>query len=252
MDFLFKAACVCHRGNIRSTNEDNFYFDGKHMEMEHGNLSHPVCMEGNLTERKFLAVFDGMGGENFGERASFEAAHAVQKSLQDNMYLRGEKDQLKLLVEEMNKSVVHAQEELLTSYMGTTLVSLYFTAQNVYVCNLGDSRAFRLRNQALEQLSRDHVDHRPLKPGRKPALSQYIGMGSEEMQLSPYIAMGKLELGDKYLLCSDGLTDMVSNFEIADILIRSTNVMEAAEALLQAALEAGGQDNITVIVSSIC
>ena len=89
-------------------------------------------------------------------------------------------------------------------------------------------------------------------PGKKKApLIQYLGMDPEEILIEPFIAKGDLKKGDQYLLCSDGLTDMLTNFEIADIMLNSPDAATCAENLIRAALEHGGRDNITVIVCRI-
>ena len=78
MKYTLEAACGCHVGKVRRNNEDNFYFDGKCLEVENEGLKHPVCLEEPLKNGVCLAVFDGMGGENFGEYASHVAARELQ------------------------------------------------------------------------------------------------------------------------------------------------------------------------------
>lgn len=251
MKFVLEAACACHRGSVRSKNEDNFYFYGKTLEEENEGLRHPVVMEGPLVQNIGFAVFDGMGGENFGERASYSAAREMQKAEREQDVLMGEKAYLSKLVQRMNNAVVVEEKKLLTSHMGSTLACLYFTNQYVYVCNLGDSRAYRLRNHEFMQISQDHVDARPLHNGGKPAVSQYLGIDPEEVLLDPYIAKGEIKSGDLYLLCSDGLTDMASNFEIADIMLQCEDTADCVRKLIHIALEHGGEDNITAIVCRV-
>ena len=249
MKFVLQAACGCHTGKVRKNNEDNFYFDGKCLEQENLGLKHPVGFEHTLRRGLCLAVFDGMGGENFGEMAAYVAVRRLQqteKGLGD--FFIPERKYLERLVQQLNEVVVDAQSEMRTERMGATMVSLYFSGRYVYVCNVGDSRAYRLRDGEFLQLSVDHVEKRPGRENKKAPLTQHLGFGNEDIQIEPYIAKGELQKGDVYLLCSDGLTDMLTNFEISDIILRSEDAESCAEALIQAALEHGGRDNITVIV----
>lgn len=121
----------------------------------------------------------------------------------------------------------------------------------MYSCNLGDSRAYRLRNGEFLQISHDHVETRSLAVGRKAPLTQHLGINPEDMLIEPYIAKDKVFPGDQYLLCSDGLTDMLTNFEISDIMLSSEDAESCVTHLINAALEHGGRDNITVIICRI-
>lgn len=252
MSYTLSAACICHTGRVRKNNEDNFFFYGRHLEAENEGFPTPVSIEEPLRYGTCLAVFDGMGGENYGEDASYAAAHTLQqteRSLSD--YLIQPRKYLTRLALRINDAVVAAQRNKGTSRMGSTMVSLYFTASYAYVCNLGDSRAYRLRDGEFGMISHDHVDPRPLKPGHKAPLTQHLGIDPEEMLIEPYVAKGKLKKGDQYLLCSDGLTDMLSNFEIADILLRESDTEKCVKLLVDTALEHGGRDNVTVILCRI-
>lgn len=252
MRYHIQASCGCHIGKVRKNNEDNFFFEGKCLERENQGLRNPVTIESNLKHGLTYAIFDGIGGENFGEYASYAAARCMQqaeKCLSD--YFIPEQNYLKRMTEQLNKAVVDVQQEMCTNRMGTTLVSLYFSGHYVYVCNVGDSRAYRLRNGEFLQLSTDHVEKRPSKDNRKAPLTQYLGYGTEDVLLDPCIAKSAIHRGDMYLLCSDGLTDMVTNFEIADIMLRSSDTESCVQELIQSALEHGGRDNITIILCKV-
>ncbi|MBQ3009705.1 MAG: serine/threonine-protein phosphatase, partial [Oscillospiraceae bacterium] len=138
---------------------------------------------------------------------------------------------------------------------GTTMVALYFASRYVYVCNLGDSRAYRLRGNEFMQISEDHVEkiERYDQNGklRKAPLTQHLGIDPEELMIEPYIAKGEIVRGDYYLLCSDGLTDMLTNLEIYSIIKSYQRIDECVDALIKAALEKGGKDNVTVILVKI-
>ena len=252
MIFKVEAACACNIGKIRKNNEDNFYFDGKCLESENDGLKNPACVETSVKRGLCYAVFDGMGGENYGEIASFAAAHQMQqteKSLAD--YLISEKKYLNRLSISLNEAVLQAKREQCTDRMGTTMVLLYFSGRNVYVCNIGDSRAYRLRDGEFLQLSEDHVERRPGREHRKAPLTQHLGIDPEDMLIEPYIAKGEIKKDDMYLLCSDGLTDMLTNFEICCLMQEATDAESCVRSLIQAALDKGGRDNITVVVCRI-
>lgn len=252
MAYILDAACLSNTGKVRKNNEDNFFFDGRCLEENNNGLKHPVTMERLLRGEICVAVFDGMGGENFGECASFAAADCMQyttRKLKD--YFIPERKFLSGMCMKINEAVVARQKELCTERMGSTMVALYFSHGYVYVCNLGDSRAYRLRDGEFLQISVDHVESREGQPKKKAPLTQHLGIDPENFLIEPHIAKGELKQGDQYLLCSDGLTDMLSNFEIDEIMSRSECAEDCAQKLVDAALEKGGKDNVTVIVCRI-
>ena len=161
MAYILEAACLCNTGKVRKNNEDNFFFDGRCLEEDNSGLKHPVAMTRTLRRELCVAIFDGMGGENFGECASFAAADTMQymtRTLRD--YFIPERAFLNRICLKLNDAVVAKQKELLAERMGSTMVALYFSHGYVYVCNLGDSRAYRLRDGEFLQLSVDHVEKR--------------------------------------------------------------------------------------------
>ncbi len=252
MAFMLNAACLCNKGRVRKNNEDNFYFDGRCLQADNVGLKHPVIMLKPLHDETYLAVFDGMGGENFGEMASFAAADSMQKFTRKRMdYYISERTLLNDLCQRLNRAVLDKAGELCTERMGSTMVALCFSNNFVYVCNLGDSRAYRLREGEFMQISEDHVEKREDDMKKKPPLTQHLGIDPEEFVISPHIAKGELQRGDQYLLCSDGLTDMLTNLEIDEIMSKAATVDECADKLVQAALDKGGKDNVTVIVCRI-
>lgn len=250
MRFNIEAACGCNMGKVRKNNEDNFFFDGKCLEQDNSGLVNIACLEEGLKSGLSFAVFDGMGGENYGEAASFAAARYMQLAARrpKDRFVR-ERKYLQKMTFELNNAVVQAKKEYCTDRMGTTMVMLYFAYRHVYVCNVGDSRAYRLRNGEFLQISEDHVEKIPGE--KKTPLTQHLGIDPEDMLIDPHITKGNLERGDMYLICSDGLTDMLTNFEICDILLSGEDASSCVEALLSSALEHGGRDNITVTVCKI-
>ena len=249
MTYIYDAACWCVTGKIRKKNEDNFFFDGRSLDVENKGLKHPVSFAERACSDSLVAVFDGMGGESYGEVASFTAAACAKEAVRGfGDVISPESKRLVELCKRMNNAVVEKQRELLTEHMGSTMVALLFNESYVYSCNLGDSRAYRLRCGEFLQLTEDHVERRMDSTSKKAPLTQHLGISPEELRLEPYIAKGRLEDGDKYLLCSDGLTDMLSNLEIAEIMTRLSDPEACVSALIEAAMEKGGRDNITAIV----
>lgn len=252
MRFTVDAACLCSTGKVRKNNEDNFFFDGRCLEADNSGLKHPVVMTKPLRSEVCVAIFDGMGGENFGELASFAAADCMQNTTRKlSDYFIPESRFLRDMCRKINDAVVAKQKELCTEHMGSTMVALYFSHDSVYVCNLGDSRAYRLRDGEFLQLSVDHIEKREEPSKKKAPLTQHLGISPEDFLIEPHIAKGELKRGDKYLLCSDGLTDMLGNLEIDAILSDSDSPEECVQRLVDAAQEKGGRDNVTVIVCRV-
>ena len=246
------AACGCHRGKVRSGNQDNFYFRGQYLEAENDGLEKPLEYSGWERSGMLLAVFDGMGGENYGEMASYAAAKTMQ-GFRREWFPNAQEDEARLRtwVGELNAAVMAAQQEHHTDRMGTTLVGLYLGRKHIYAWNVGDSRCYLLREGTLRQLSRDHVE--PLiRPGdRKAPLTQYLGLDPQERESEPGILRETLQRGDRYLLCSDGVTDMLGDEQIQKALADGGSCGECVQRLIAEALEQGGKDNITAIVCEI-
>ena len=132
--------------------------------------------------------------------------------------------------------------------MGTTAAMLLFDGKAVYLCNIGDSKIYLYSDGRVEQISVDHVGVPAF--GLKPPLIQNLGIPDSEMIIEPYTAKGHYRSGDQYLICSDGLSDMVSNGEIEKTMQLSDPVKET-NCLMDLAMEHGGKDNITIIIIKI-
>ena len=242
-------------GRIRKNNEDNFCVNASCLPLNHSDI--PVlCNTLSGSRRHLLGVLDGMGGYNAGEEASFLAATVAGK-----FYLRvaaGEDSRtlLEELCMEANKAVCEAAKGC---RMGTTCAFLHLTDSRYTICNVGDSPIFLFRNGMLSQISEDHngkstyeaATGQPAPPGKKFALTQCIGIPEDEMMIEPFIAGGDLEPGDVFLLCSDGVTDMVTPERIREMISSCEQPRGMIESLVEAAMEAGGRDNITAICARI-
>ena len=251
MAYQIEYAYTCHIGKIRNNNEDNFWCCGDSLEAQNQGMSHIRSGYMKQSEYPLLAVFDGMGGESCGEMAAFLAAEACGehfKTAKDG--IRNDPEEfLNEICESMNQAICDYGRTNKINSMGTTAALLAFAEDAVYSCNLGDSRIYKSDREKFYQISRDHVLGRSLF-GKAP-LTQYLGMEEENLQLEPSISRQEIKIGDRFLLCSDGITDMLSDGEIADILSRDIPVAKTVEILVDRALKKGGRDNITVVLCEI-
>ncbi len=254
---MLSAACSSNIGKKRSNNEDNFYFNGVIMSPDNIGSEAVLQTEVSRDEDSFFAVMDGMGGYEYGELASGAAAKAAEVFFEDENSINpcDITPSLFKLCKQMNEKVNKMGNNLGVGLMGTTLVALFFHAGQTWVCNVGDSRCFLLRNGEMHQISKDHTDEEELRlrglEGKKPRLTQYIGMDPEELTLLPHVESLVPVVGDRFLLCSDGLTDMVSLKQIRRILVDYSKNEECVSQLTEIALDGGGKDNITVMVIDI-
>ena len=139
--------------------------------------------------------------------------------------------------------------------MGTTAAMLLFDKRKYTLCNVGDSPIFRFRAGRLEEIHQEHTERatyesvtgKPAPAGKKFRLTQNIGMFPEEITIEPYCAEGDLNIGDIYLICSDGITDMVPPAKMMEILLANKTTEAIAQSLEEEALAAGGKDNATVV-----
>lgn len=252
-----QAACGCNQGKKRNNNEDNFYFDGIYMNSENHGLPSIEETAISLNDDGFFCVFDGMGGGDYGEVASYTASKTTKEFLETGTNINpcDITPSLTKMCEVVNQAVYEAGEKLGSTKMGSTLVGLYFHAGQAWVCNLGDSRCYFLRNGKMKQISEDHTDEEFMKEngiiGRKPYLTQYLGIDPDEMTIVPSIESYVLNRGDRFLICSDGVTDMVDDQIICNNLASCQDPNECVETLIQAALDGGGKDNITAIVMDV-
>lgn len=249
MKMSFNVAAVSDVGLIRQNNEDNLFVPRLPIK----KMADPFYNASTVfsSERTFICVCDGMGGHSSGEVASYLAAKEVNDSYKQ-LVIKDVKNK-KTLTEKMNEFIsdtndmifYKAESDAGLRTMGTTMSGLYFLNGNAYYVNVGDSRCYVLNGRKLVQLSTDHAD-----PVSKNALTRFLGMSSEYGNISPDVAFAPSKIGTKrrYLLCTDGLTDMVDDKSIEGILIENEFGKDAAERLIEEAKKRGGKDNITAIV----
>jgi PPM family protein phosphatase len=202
-----------------------------------------------------FAVADGMGGARAGEVASHLAADAVAKRPHAE---EPPEAQLVRIVREANRQIHElAKRDESRRGMGTTLTAAIVRDREVSIAHVGDSRAYLLRGGKLGQLTRDHslvaelersgqlspeaAEHHP----QKSIITRALGP-EPDVDVDTYRVSGRA--GDVFLLCSDGLTSMVSDDDVASVLRQAPTLQDAADALVRAANQSGGRDNITVVL----
>lgn len=244
MRYEIEYSCISHIGNIRKINQDNFICNGKYMETNAEPLSREVYGTVSTKVPVLFGVFDGMGGEECGEVASYLAAKKAAETKLNNKAVS-------LLTEyckTANEAICEYTKENSISSMGTTAAMLLFSRDEITLCNIGDSKIFRISDGEITQISIDHVTVAAF--GKKPPLSQNLGIPPTVLIIEPYLSQGGYKHGDKYLICSDGLTDMLSTEKILEICTDNPQ-KEAAKELIDQALKNGGKDNVTIILLEI-
>jgi PPM family protein phosphatase len=208
-----------------------------------------------LARSPLFVVADGMGGAQAGEVASRLAIESFQHGLDDTTDLEGS---LAAYARAANVSIHElSQANAEHAGMGTTLTAVYVGAEEVAIAHVGDSRAYCLRDGELLRLTDDHslVDElirqgkltpeEAVEHPQRSVITRALGPEPEvEIDTRSYRARD----GDVYLLCSDGLTTMVPDATLAELLLANPQLRAAGEALIAAANEAGGRDNITVVL----
>ena len=244
---------LTHPGMVRAHNEDSVSCE-------------PVC--------GLVVLTDGMGGYNAGEVASGIAVSVVSSEIkhyledarpEDKDAATGEDLAVVLLrnnVQKANASIYHAaHSQPQYAGMGTTIVSGLFYDNRVAVAHIGDSRMYRLRGEVFEGITRDHsllqeqIDSGMISKAdarvsqNKNLVTRAVGIDAE---VETEVHVHDVKRGDIYLLCSDGLNDMVEDEDIADtVKMLKTNLPLLAKQLIQAANDNGGRDNVSVILIKV-
>ena len=247
MMYCIKYAVACNTGRVRKANQDNFWCNG--MFLEETNNALPAVFTNVLycADNPTLAVFDGMGGEQKGETAAYIAASTYDVLQKDNLSLK-DCDYLTKCARIINDEICRFGSSNGIRNVGCTGALISFSKNKVYIANIGDSPIIRADKSNVQKVSVDHV----LMPEKKKSpLTQYLGVPKDEFIIEPHTAQFPPVDGNRYLLCSDGVTDMVDYDEVKNILLSFSDVGEAAKALLKRALELGGVDNTTLIICEI-
>lgn len=238
-------ATLTDRGRVRANNEDAVFVD----------------------PRQNLAILaDGMGGYNGGEVASGMAIALIAASFGRWLahtdlcdQTRAVRRALQIGTDEANRAILEAgaiDAQLLG--MGTTLVLAFCGSQRIVVGHIGDSRCYRLRDRRLEQLTRDHsllqdqLDAGLITPA-EAAISPHRNLVTRALGIEARVTLETtdhpVQPGDLYLLCSDGLSEMVSDADICTVLLQKNSLSYKATLLVSMANDNGGRDNISVILA---
>ena len=252
----FSGMVICGPGKIRRENQDNFYLNGI-IKTDPADAS-VQRIQNKARDRALYAVADGMGGEQHGEMASWFTVRGMN-TIDFGQGGQGIADYLW----ERNNEICRFIETNGGARSGSTFVGLFLCDGEMVIINIGDSRAYLLRKGRLMQISKDHtVVNQMLSLGtitkeqlrthpERHKLTQHLGIFPDEMLIEPYAGIGKLMEGDLFLLCSDGLYDMLEDERIRELLVSSDSLSERAAALYSAAMEAGGKGNITVLLVGV-
>lgn len=242
-------SCISHIGKVRKNNED--YCKGEIIESEFGSIG-------------IFALADGMGGHNKGEVASQLAVENIICFLKENLLQSSNikidyvDDIIKQAYHNVN-SIIHNRsiEDSECEGMGTTLTTAIIYKDNLYVANVGDSRCYIMNDKQLKRITTDHSIVEELikakiiteKEAKTHPRRNHItrAMGTDEMVIVD-IFKHKIEVGDKILLTSDGLTGFVDDEQIKQIIEKEDSVEILSEELINTANDISGRDNISVIL----
>ena len=241
MDIRIRAAALSDVGRRRRTNEDSFGFD---------------------LDRGLFVICDGVGGGNAGEVASRSAVDCMLSRFAysfTNSITGG--SELQRSIQAANRSIFQAAiREPLYSGMATTIVAAHFDGLRMWIAHVGDSRAYLLRDQSLHRLTDDHSQlAQMLRDGYREITAQQMAqwdsvltqaIGASEIVV-PTVTVVQVQLGDCFLLATDGICKALTHPEMLSLLLTSTTPEQACHALTSAANEAGGHDNATCIVVEI-
>lgn len=229
-------------GNFRSNNEDRLFID---------------------PQGRFFVVADGMGGQSAGERASQLATEIVPLQLTQALNFQTDTPEkvaagIDVAVSKANADIMALAEITPDCHnMGTTIALMVASGQQLYVAGVGDSRVYRVRGTAIEQLTTDHSLSEALRKAGtiskeeaavhryKHVLVRYLG--SKEGGTGALAEAHLPQIGDRYMICSDGVTDGLPDDRIAELLRSAESPESACHTLIAAAQEGGSKDNITCV-----
>lgn len=238
-------------GTTRPGNEDNYYCCGSFREQ----LKAPVeeLLQNPEGERLLFAVFDGMGGEAAGDEASLLCAQTL-----DRERLAGGMFEAPAYYHRANAAVTSLGQRI-GETSGSTAAIACLQANRLFVSNVGDSRVYHLRGNALRCMTYDHTRYQQLADSgytvidesERHVLTQFLGMGIQR-PMSPHFAVSMpLEAGDRILICSDGLCGTLDDAEIRALLQEQGGPEQVGRSLVQRAMDAGSTDNITVLIADV-
>jgi serine/threonine protein phosphatase PrpC len=264
-----KAFGITDTGKVRATNEDQFLIAEltKAMRVWQTSLPEPKVQVGEERAHLFL-VADGMGGHRAGERASALAVVAIEQFTLNSFkwFLGSNSADAQRVLAQFQSALSQADAHILDASaadpelrgMGTTVTMAFHLGTQLCVVHVGDSRAYLYRDGELLQLTQDHTLMAEMMRSGALRPDQVAGhrfrhvitnvVGGEELGVSVEARALEVQAGDRLLLCSDGLPEMVTNDTIAATLAADPTPESAAKQLLAQANESGGRDNITLLI----
>jgi serine/threonine protein phosphatase PrpC len=231
-------AAITHPGLVRSNNEDIVAVNDWICT---GGLTEPQVTSQSLDKPIALIVCDGMGGHGAGEIASDLAVKHLSTALKGTPT----PEAIEQAVVEANQKIFDAATDPALQSMGTTVAGLWLSEQGSLWFNVGDSSVFRFANGFVLKLSLDDVDGED----RSGAVTQALGGASHFVPVDVHFGDEVPRPGWSYLICSDGLTDMVPLHEIERLMMDGS--FGATARLFEAAIQAGAEDNLSIIVAAI-
>ena len=244
----FSITAASRVGCVRQNNEDMILVNDKYIR----NGKHWTMVDVSSTDRYLIALADGMGGHNSGEVASSEVLHNLRyyfSDLPSGLDPGGFNEAIFRWLDSMN-AIIASKGYAEPKYheMGTTLISLAYFNHEFYWMNCGDSRIYRLHHGELKQLSRDHsLNNLVGVQEHNSIITNCIGGGCKTSFIDIVKCTADVMTDDVFLLCSDGLSDMLPDAQIQDLLLSGAD----AAKLCHAAENAGGFDNVSACLVKI-
>ena len=259
---------LTNRGKVRPNNEDHFLICSlqKKLEVYHTSLPNPEALNNGERLAMLALVADGVGGARAGEEASRIALEHVARYVSKSMdcYYTTDAEDDSNFIRELEEAALKVHSELAVEAatdpalkgMATTLTLWIGVWPNAYLLQVGDSRCYVLKDGNLLQISRDQtMAEEFVRQGvfnrEDPAFKKWANVLSSAIggpEAAPIVTKVPQSWKNVGLLCSDGLTRHVSDDRIRERLLEMTSAKEACENLLQDALDAGGEDNITIVI----
>ena len=240
----YDIAIFTHRGTVRAGNEDAILAGGTVYQ----DSMRTVIAERLDGEPHSLVVADGIGGQPEGALASRTALHF----LATNPDLVASPDRCEAALHAANDRLYEMMNEPGRAGMGTTIVGVVVQAAALIAFNVGDSRVYRFGRSGL--IKRSQEDTAPLALGGKGqshVITQSLGGCAFPVAIEPHLSVGPpMQVGERFMLCSDGLTDVLDDEAIAAALRERATPSKVVERLVRQAIEAGTRDNISVVVGA--
>lgn len=255
-----QSVALTHVGNARRENQDNVFFKRVFFGPNDSIRDYRDASYSTSLNVDVVAVFDGMGGEKDGSVAAALAAVTLSELYESQKsYLTDINHAVHFIQEYVRMANANVCDFMssIQGRSGTTVALLLVIDGHVVCANLGDSRIYLYRNQSLSQISMDHTELQvAIKAGidfkrGKGRLVQHLGIFESELIVEPYIKVVKVDVNDRFIVCSDGLTDMIPDDILEGYFQLELSEDRLANILLNTSLESGGKDNISIIIYDI-